>query len=49
MSSAAWSPSSTAWPAAREAIERAAGGAPYVPLATIDDIYPDRGNPGGTK
>jgi orotate phosphoribosyltransferase len=25
-----------------EAIERAAGGAPYVALATIDDIYPER-------
>ncbi len=25
-----------------EAIVRAAGGAPYEPLATIDDIYPDR-------
>ena len=25
-----------------EAIARAAGGAPYTPLATIDDIYPDR-------
>jgi orotate phosphoribosyltransferase len=25
-----------------EAIEAAAGGAPYVPLTTIDDVYPDR-------
>ena len=25
-----------------EAIVRAAGGAPYEPLATIDDVYPDR-------
>ncbi len=25
-----------------EAIERAAGGAPFEPLATIDDVYPDR-------
>ena len=25
-----------------EAIERAAGGAPYVALATIDDVHPDR-------
>jgi orotate phosphoribosyltransferase len=26
----------------REAIARAAGGAPYMPLVTIDDIYPER-------
>jgi orotate phosphoribosyltransferase len=26
----------------REAIEAAADGAPYVPLATIDDVYPER-------
>ena len=32
-----------------QAIEAAAGGAPYVPLATIDDVYPDHGNPDGTK
>src|SRR4051812_45031006 len=25
-----------------QAIREAAGGAPYVPLATIDDVYPDR-------
>jgi orotate phosphoribosyltransferase len=25
-----------------EAIEAAAGGAPYTPLTTIDDVYPDR-------
>jgi orotate phosphoribosyltransferase len=25
-----------------EAIERASNGAPYVPLTTIDDVYPDR-------
>jgi len=25
-----------------EAIDTASGGAPYVPLATIDDVYPDR-------
>ena len=25
-----------------EAIQAAAGGAPYTPLATIDDVYPDR-------
>jgi orotate phosphoribosyltransferase len=25
-----------------EAIARAAAGAPYEPLATIDDVYPDR-------
>ena len=25
-----------------EAIVRAAAGAPYAPLATIDDLYPDR-------
>ena len=25
-----------------EAIEAAAGGAPYVALTTIDDVYPDR-------
>ncbi len=25
-----------------QAIERAAGGAPFEPLATIDDVYPDR-------
>ena len=25
-----------------DAIVRAAGGAPYEPLATIDDVYPDR-------
>jgi orotate phosphoribosyltransferase len=25
-----------------EAIERAAGGAPYVALTTIDDVYPER-------
>ena len=25
-----------------EAIEAASGGAPYVPLTTIDDVYPDR-------
>ena len=25
-----------------EAIRRAAGGAPYAPLATIDDVHPDR-------
>ena len=24
------------------AIARAAGGAPYEPLSTIDDVYPDR-------
>jgi orotate phosphoribosyltransferase len=26
----------------RQAIERAANGAPYTPLTTIDDVYPDR-------
>ena len=25
-----------------EAISAASGGAPYEPLATIDDVYPDR-------
>jgi orotate phosphoribosyltransferase len=25
-----------------DAIREAAGGAPYEPLATIDDVYPDR-------
>jgi len=25
-----------------EAIAEASGGAPYAPLATIDDVYPDR-------
>jgi orotate phosphoribosyltransferase len=25
-----------------QAIRQASGGAPYVPLATIDDVYPDR-------
>ena len=25
-----------------EAIEEAAGGAPYIPLVTIDDVYPER-------
>jgi hypothetical protein len=25
-----------------EAIARASGGAPYAPLATIDDVYPER-------
>ena len=25
-----------------DAIRRAAGGAPYAPLATIDELYPDR-------
>ena len=28
-----------------EAIAAASGGAPYVPLATIDDVYPDRPGP----
>jgi orotate phosphoribosyltransferase len=31
-----------------EAIVAAAGGAPYVALATIDDVYPEHGNPRGT-
>ena len=37
---AAWSACSIAWRAA-EAIAAAAG-APYVALATIDDVYPER-------
>ena len=30
-----------------DAIARASGGAPYEPLATIDDVYPDRPDRGG--
>ena len=37
----AWSACSTAWPGVRDAIDAAAG-APYTPLSTIDDLYPDR-------
>ena len=40
--SAASSRCSTGWPAAPTRSRAAAGGAPYAPLATIDELYPDR-------